>query len=92
MHKVEQNCTKKKKPTKCPKFKCNMVSVSFSACSCSSVVFSSKVEREKKKKESGDSSVNGISYCLPACCCLPAVAGGVIYADLRVEINTYLAP
>jgi hypothetical protein len=33
----------------CPKFKCNTVSVSFSACRCSSVVFSSKVGREKKR-------------------------------------------
>jgi hypothetical protein len=53
-HKVEQNCTKrkrkrKKKPTKCPKFKCNTVSISFLACRYSSVVFSSKVGREKKK-------------------------------------------
>jgi hypothetical protein len=61
-NKIKQNCTKQNtKPTKCPKFKCNTVSVSFSACRCSSVVVSSKVEREKrKKKESGDSSVNGI--------------------------------
>jgi hypothetical protein len=28
---------------------------------------------------------------LPACCCQPAVAGGVIYADLRSELNTHLA-
>jgi hypothetical protein len=28
---------------------------------------------------------------LPACCCQPAVAGGVIYADLRGELNTHLA-
>jgi hypothetical protein len=61
MHKVEQSYTHmhKNNPTKCPKFKCNTVSVSFSACRCSSVVFSSKVGREKKK-ESGDSSENGI--------------------------------
>jgi hypothetical protein len=90
-HKVEQNCTKKK-PTKCPKFKCNTVSVSFSACRCSSVVFSSKVGRERKKKDSGDSSVNGICGCgLPAHCCQPAVAGRVIYADLRGELSTHLA-
>jgi hypothetical protein len=38
----------KKKPTKCPKFKCNTVSVSFSACRCSLVIFSSKVGREEK--------------------------------------------
>jgi hypothetical protein len=27
-----------------------------------------------------------------ACCCQPGVAGGVIYADLRSELNTHLAP
>jgi hypothetical protein len=29
---------------------------------------------------------------LPARCCQPAVAGGVIYTDLRSELNTSLAP
>jgi hypothetical protein len=29
---------------------------------------------------------------LPAHCCQPAVAGGVIYADLRSELHTHLAP
>jgi hypothetical protein len=29
---------------------------------------------------------------LPARCCQPAVAGGVIYADLLGELNTHLAP
>jgi hypothetical protein len=29
---------------------------------------------------------------LPAHCCQPAVAGGVIYADLRGELCTHLAP
>jgi hypothetical protein len=28
---------------------------------------------------------------LPACCCQPAVAGGIIYADLRGELSTHLA-
>jgi hypothetical protein len=82
-HKIKQN----KKNTKCPTFKCNTVSVSFSACRCSSVVVSSKEER--KKKDSGDSSVNG---CLRLVAHLPAVAGGFIYADLRSELNTHLAP
>jgi hypothetical protein len=45
-NKTKQNDTKQKKTTKCPKFKCNTVSVSFSACRCSSVV-SSKEERKK---------------------------------------------
>jgi hypothetical protein len=61
------------------------------------VVLSSKVGRKRKKekktkKESGDSSENGICSCgLPACCCQPAVAGGIIYADLWVELSTHLA-
>jgi hypothetical protein len=29
---------------------------------------------------------------LPACCCQPAVADSFIYADLRSELNTHLAP
>jgi hypothetical protein len=28
---------------------------------------------------------------LPACCCQPAVAGGIVYADLRGELSTHLA-
>jgi hypothetical protein len=56
------------------------------------VVFSSKVGREEKK-ESGDSSVNGICGCgLPARCCQPAVAGGFIHADLWGECGSHLAP
>jgi hypothetical protein len=43
--KTTQN--KKKNTTKCSKFKTNTVSVGFSACRCSSVVVSSKEEREK---------------------------------------------
>jgi hypothetical protein len=59
MHKVEQNYTlththththtHTKSPTKCPQFKCNTVSVSFSACRCNLVVLSSKVGRKRKK-------------------------------------------
>jgi hypothetical protein len=70
LHKAKQN----KKPTKCPKFRCNTVSISFSSCRCSSVVVSSKVGREEKK-ESGDSSVNGYLQLwlacplMSACCC-----------------------
>jgi hypothetical protein len=29
---------------------------------------------------------------LPACCCQPAVAGGFIYAALRGQLSTHLAP
>jgi hypothetical protein len=37
--------------------------------------------------------MNGICGCgLPARCCQPAVAGGFIYADLRGELSTHLAP
>jgi hypothetical protein len=46
-----------------------------------------------KKKESGDSSVNGICGCgLPAHCCQSTVAGGFIYADLWGELSTHVAP
>jgi hypothetical protein len=45
----KQTTKKPQNTTKCPKFKCNTVSVSFSACKCSSVV-SSKEEREKKER------------------------------------------
>jgi hypothetical protein len=30
--------------------------------------------------------------CLPAHCCQPAVAGGVVYADLWGKLSTHLAP
>jgi hypothetical protein len=56
------------------------------------IVFSSELGREKKKK-SADSSENCICGCgLPAHCCHPAVAGSVIYADLRSELSTHLTP
>jgi hypothetical protein len=42
----KQSKTKQKNTTMCPKFKCNTVSVSFSACRCSSVVVSSKEEKK----------------------------------------------
>jgi hypothetical protein len=44
----QHKTTTTKNPTKCPKFKFNTVSVSFSACRCSSVVVSSKVGRKRK--------------------------------------------
>jgi hypothetical protein len=93
-NKIKWNHTKQKKPTKCPKFKCNTVSVSFSACRHSSVVVSSKVGREKRKNKKSPKTVlwMAIYGCgLPACCCQPAVAGGFIYADLWGELSTHLA-
>jgi hypothetical protein len=71
--------------------KCNTASVSFSACRCSLVVFSSKLGREEKK-ESGDRSVNGYLWLwlacllLSACCCWRCY-----YADLWGELSTHLA-
>jgi hypothetical protein len=56
-HQMGKNNKKNQKnqnTTKCPKFKCNTVSVSFSACRCSLVVVSSKEE----EKKTGDSFVN----------------------------------
>jgi hypothetical protein len=46
-NKITQNKTKKN-CTKCPKFKCNTVSLSFSSCRCSLVVVSSKLGRKKR--------------------------------------------
>jgi hypothetical protein len=44
----KKNHKTKKNPTKCPKFKCNTILVSFSACRCSSIVVSSKAGRKKR--------------------------------------------
>jgi hypothetical protein len=88
-HKVEQNYTKS--PTKCLKFKCNTVSVSFSAYRCSSVVFTSKVGREKTRSLKTGLWMAICSCGLPAHCCQSAFAGDVIYADLWGELNIPLA-
>jgi hypothetical protein len=45
---IKGDKNKTKKPQKCPRFKCNTISVSFSACRCSSVAVSSKVGRKKR--------------------------------------------
>jgi hypothetical protein len=85
MHKVEQNCTHKKiKPTKCPKFKCNTISVSFSACKCSLVVFSSKVGREKKKKRVWRQFSEWLSA---AMACLPAAISLLLLEGLFMQIS-----
>jgi hypothetical protein len=49
-NRTAQSKKKQKHPTKCPKFKCNTVSVSFSACRWSSAIVSPKGEREEKKR------------------------------------------
>jgi hypothetical protein len=84
MHKVEQNCTKKKKPTKCPKFKCNTVSVSFSACMCSLVVFSSMVGREREKKRVWRQFCEWLSA---AVACLPAAVSLLLLEPLFMQIS-----
>jgi hypothetical protein len=90
-HKVEQHCTKKK-PTKCPKFKCNTVSVSFSACRCSSVVFSSKVAREKKRvcRQVCEWYLRLWLACplMSACCC----CRHYLCRSLWGELSNHLAP
>jgi hypothetical protein len=93
-HKVEQNYTHmhtKKNPNKCPKFKCNTVSVSFSSCKCNSVVLSSKIGRKRKKRVWRQFWEWYLQLWLACCCCQPAVAGSVIYADLWGELTTHLA-
>jgi hypothetical protein len=94
-YKVEQNYTPthKNNPTKCPKFKCNTVSVSFSACRCNSVVLSSKVGRQRKKKRVWSQFWEWyLQLWLPcpllsACCCWRHYL-----LDLRGELSTHLAP
>jgi hypothetical protein len=78
--------------TKCPKFRCNTVSVSSSACRCSLVVISSK---EEKKKESGGRQVcerlsEAVVY-LPAAV-RQLLLQALLMSDLRSELNTHLAP
>jgi hypothetical protein len=61
-----------KTTSKCPKFKCNTVSVSFSTCSCSSVVVSSKGERKKKRvwrQLCECLRLQLTCLLLPTCCC-----------------------
>jgi hypothetical protein len=65
-------------------FKCNTVSVSFSAYRYNSVVLSSKAGRKReKKKDSGDSSENGIS----AVACLPAAVSLLLLEALFMQIS-----
>jgi hypothetical protein len=55
-------------------------------------LFSHQRYGERKKKRVGDSSVNGYLWLwLASHFCQPAVAGGIIYADLRGELSTHLA-
>jgi hypothetical protein len=89
MHKVEQNCTPTHthththKPTKCPKFKCNTVSVSFPACRCNSVVLSSRVGRKRKKK-SLETVLRVVSA---AVACLPAAVSLLLLVALFMQIS-----
>jgi hypothetical protein len=102
MHKVEQNYThththtNTHTHTKTPPSVPSSNAYSFSNFFSMQVLFGCsliKGREKKKKKESGDSTENGICGCgLPARCCQPAVAGSIIYADLWGELNTHLAP
>jgi hypothetical protein len=86
---TKQNKTKQKNSTKCPKFKCNTVSVRFSACRCSSVVFSSKEERKKRVwRQFWEWYLWLWLACLllSACCCWR-----LFCADLGGELSTHLA-
>jgi hypothetical protein len=67
--------------TKYPKFKCNTVSVSPSACGSSSVI---SLKEEKKKKGSGDSSVNGYLKLWLTC---PLVSNQLLLEALFMQIS-----
>jgi hypothetical protein len=87
---TEKTNKKTTKQNKNPKFKWNL---NPSASSSTSVIVSSKEEKKRKKKESVDIFVNVyLRLRLTCLSCQPAVAGGFIYADLRSELNTHLAP
>jgi hypothetical protein len=85
-HKVEQNYKHphKKNPTNCPKFKCNTVSVKFSACRCNSVVLSSKVGRKREKKNSLETVLRMESA---AVACLPAAVSLLLLEVLFMQIS-----
>jgi hypothetical protein len=85
MLKEEQNYTHthKNNPTKCPKFKCNTVSVSFSAYRCNSVVLSSKVGRQRKKK-SLETVLRMVSA---AVACLPTAVSLLLLEALFMQIS-----
>jgi hypothetical protein len=94
-NKIKQNCTKqtKKNLQSVPSSNAIQFQEVFQHAGKFGCCLIKGREREKKKiKESGDSSEIGICGCgLPARCCQPAVAGGVIYADLWGELSTHLA-
>jgi hypothetical protein len=85
-HKVEQNYThtQKENPTKCPKFKCSTVSVSFSAYRCSSVVVSSKIGRQRKIKKSLETVLRIVSATVA---CLPAAVSLLLLEVLFMQIS-----
>jgi hypothetical protein len=88
-HKVEHNYTHThththtQNPTKCPKFKCNTVLVSFSTCKCNSVVLSSKVGRKRKKK----SLETVLRMASASVACLPASVSLLLLEALFMQIS-----
>jgi hypothetical protein len=92
---TKQTKKKNNNTTKYPKFKCNTVSVSLSAHSCSSVIVSFMEEKKKKEKKS---VWKQFCECLSeAEAHLPAIVSqllleALLIADLRSELNTHLAP
>jgi hypothetical protein len=91
--KLKQNKTtqnKTKNPTKCPKFKCNTISLSFSACRCSLVVVSSKEGRKKKEWRQFCEWLSEAVAHLPAAVSLLLLEA--LFMQIRSELNTHLAP
>jgi hypothetical protein len=77
----QNNTNQTKKTTKCPKFKCNTVSVSFSACKCISVVISSKEEIKKRVWR------QFCEWLSEAMACLPAVVSLLLLEALFMQIS-----
>jgi hypothetical protein len=80
---------RKQNTTRCPKFKCNTVSVSLSASRRSLVVVASKEERKKRVWRQFCECLSG-AHLRTAVSLLLLEA--LLIADLRSEVSTHLAP
>jgi hypothetical protein len=82
---------KNSKTQQFPKFKCNTVSVSLSACRFSLVVVSSKEEKKKRVWRQFCECLSEAVAHLPAAVS-QLLLEALLISDLRDELNTHLAP
>jgi hypothetical protein len=77
--KQNQTAQNKKFPTKCSKFKCNTVSIRFSACWCSLVIISSKGEKKRVRRQFFEWLSDAVAH-------LPAAASLLLLEALFMQI------